>query len=255
MRRQLFIAIGSVALLTAGCASAALQSPSTPSTNQAPVSTAAPSPSPLSRTSPTTNDGSVLSTSTTVSTKPTPTAPASDPGTVPKLQLWAQGTNEPSLSQSLAALGNSCAHIDKHQFEICYAYVVNNTYLARLPFYKFGRSGSDFFADKLKARYQNPALGEIAQQAKGWPGAVGIDVYFPTVRIDELTIVKSGSGELTSAKLYTHESWLVRSENGGRVWFSENNQAHTITLKRVPDDRFTIGGHVYLHKWVVTNIQ
>jgi len=170
-----------------------------------------------------------------------PTAPkgtSAPPSTV--------GGSGPSAVDAARASAKVCLHVDRHQYEVCTAYVANASYLARLPFYKFGR-GSDAsvartFKEHLESRYTGAARSRLERQTASWPGPTHLDVFLPTIRIDSITV----AADLSTARLTTHETWLVRTESG-QTLFSERNAAHVITLARVPG--------LVLHKWVVTAIQ
>jgi hypothetical protein len=153
------------------------------------------------------------------------------------------------------AASKGCAHLSKHQYEVCYAYIVNDSLLARLPYYKFGRQpglGSQALT-RLESRYYGDARHFLIDQTRKWPREV--DVSVPSIRIVGSVRVSSN---LTTATLTTVESWLVRAEPGpgksaGRVLFAETSARHTISLRRTPTILCLLG-HC-LHKWVVVRIQ
>jgi hypothetical protein len=170
--------------------------------------------------------------------------PAAPKGTsVPPSTVGGSG---PSAIDAARASAKVCLHVDRHQYEVCTAYVANASYLARLPFYKLGRSTDQdvarTFKERLESRYTGAARAQLERQTAGWPGPSQLDVFLPTIRIDSVTV----AANLSTARLTTHETWLVRTE-GGRTLFSERDGAHVITLARVPG--------LVLHKWVVTSIQ
>lgn len=158
-----------------------------------------------------------------------------------------------SDASSLAARG--CEHLSRHQYEVCYAYVVNDSLLARLPFYQVGREpvlGPAALA-RLKSRYYGAARRFVIDQAKGWPRQV--DVSVPSIRITGPVTV---SANLATATLHTVETWRVRAEpaagsKSGRVLFAEAGARHTVTLDRTPTI-LCVAGHC-LHKWVVVRIR
>lgn len=154
-----------------------------------------------------------------------------------------------SESGPLVAVSRGCAHLARHQYEVCYAYIVNDTYLARVPFYDFGRDRASRAADltRFASRFYNPARRSIERQVRGWPRHV--DVQPPRIRIIGRVAV---SANLATATLHTVETWRVRSESG-RVLFAEKNDHHTIALRRTPT-MLCAFGHC-LHKWVVVRIR
>jgi len=156
------------------------------------------------------------------------------------------GGSGPSAIDAARASAKVCLHVDRHQYEVCTAYVANASYLARLPFYKFGRSAdadlARTFREHLESRYTGAARSLVERQTAGWPGPSQLDVFLPTIRIDSVSV----AANLSTARLTTHETWLVRTE-GGRTLFAERDVAHVITLARVPA--------LVLHKWVVTAIR
>jgi hypothetical protein len=156
------------------------------------------------------------------------------------------GGSGPSAVEAARAAAKVCLHADRHQYEVCAAYVANASYLARLPYYKFGHSAdadlARTFRERLESRYTAAARSMIERQAAGWPGPSELDVFLPTIRIDSVQV----AADLSAARLTTHETWLVRTESG-HVLFEERDAAHVISLARVPG--------LVLHKWVVTAIR
>jgi hypothetical protein len=160
-----------------------------------------------------------------------------------------------SESGSPVSVSHGCGHFQRHQYEVCYAYVVNDTLLARVPYYKFGRDPAvgPPAVTRLKSRFYGPAQRFIIGQTKGWPQHV--DVTVPRIRIIGQVAV---SANLATGTLHTIETWLVRAKSGsggkqGRVLFAETDAHHTITLDRTPT-MLCLSGHC-LHKWVVVRIR
>jgi hypothetical protein len=157
-----------------------------------------------------------------------------------------------SDTSSLAARG--CAHVSRHQYEVCYAYVVNDSLLARVPYYEAGRQPvlGPAALTRLKSRYYGAARRLIIDQTNSWPRH--IDVSVPSIQIVGAVMV---SANLATATLHTTETWLVRAKphgnKPGRVLFAETNARHTISLDRTPTI-LCLAGHC-LHKWVVVRIQ
>ena len=153
------------------------------------------------------------------------------------------------------AVSRGCAHFQRHQYEVCYAYVVNDTILARVPYYQFGRDPTlgPPALTRLESRFYGPAARSIILQTRGWPRHV--DVSAPQIRIVGRVVV---SANLATATLHTVETWLVRAESGpggkpGRVLFAEKDAQLTITLHRTAT-MLCLAGHC-LHKWVVVRIR
>jgi hypothetical protein len=160
-----------------------------------------------------------------------------------------------SRSGPPVSVSHGCGHFQRHQYEVCYAYVVNDTLLARVPYYKFGRdpAAGPAAVTRLKSRFYGPARRFILGQTRGWPKHV--DVPVPRIRIIGQVAV---SANLATATLHTIETWLVRAKPSsggkrGRVLFAEAAVHHTITLDRTPT-MLCLGGHC-LHKWVVVRIR
>jgi len=148
-----------------------------------------------------------------------------------------------------------CEHLRRHQYEVCYAYLVNDSLLARVPYYESGREPAfrRIALTRLESRYYGAARRLIIRQARNWPRQV--DVSVPDIRI--IGAVKV-SANLRTATIHTIETWLVRSEprahgRAGRVLFAETNDRHTISLERTPT-MLCLLGHC-LHKWVVVRIR
>jgi hypothetical protein len=157
-------------------------------------------------------------------------------------------------SGTASAVSRGCAHFSRHQYEVCYAYLVNDSLLARVPYYKAGRDPvlGSLALTRLKSRYYGAARRAVIGQTRGWPRDVSVPV--PSIRIVGPVRV---SANLATATIHTVETWLVRARpaNGGksgRVLFSETNAHHTVTLDRTPTI-LCIAGHC-LHKWVVVRI-
>jgi hypothetical protein len=168
----------------------------------------------------------------------------------------SSGPVVPALGSDASSLASrGCAHFSRHQYEVCYAYLVNDSLLARVPYYQVGRQpvlGPPVLA-RLKSRYYGPARHFLIDQTKGWPRHV--DVSVPSIRIAGSISV---SANLATATIHTVETWLVRSEpragsNSGRVLFAETNARHTVSLQRTPTILCLVGD--CLHKWVVVRIR
>ncbi len=160
------------------------------------------------------------------------------------------GSETPPVSVS-----RGCAHFQRHQYEVCYAYLVNDTFLARVPYYQAGRDPTlgPPALTRLKSRFYGPARRSIIRQTKGWPRHVEVSV--PRIRIIGRVAV---SANLATATLHTVETWLVRTAAGakgkpGKVLFTEKNKHLVITLHRTPT-MLCVAGHC-LHKWVVVRIR
>lgn len=160
-----------------------------------------------------------------------------------------------SRSGPPVSVSHGCARFQRHQYEVCYAYVVNDTWLARVPYYKFGRDAAlgPPALTRLKSRFYGTARRFVIGQTRDWPQHA--DVSVPRIRIVGRVAV---SANLATATLHTIETWLVRAGSGtsgkpGRVLFAETNVAHTITLDRTPT-MLCLAGHC-LHKWVVVRIR
>lgn len=172
--------------------------------------------------------------------------------------VWLSSCASPGTAAPQAppvAVSRGCAHFQRHQYEVCYAYVVNDTFLARVPYYQFGRDRTlgPPALTRLKSRFYGPAARSIILQTRGWPRHV--DVSAPHIRITGRIAV---SANLATATLHTVETWLVRAESGaggkpGRVLFAEKDAHLTITLHRTPT-MLCLAGHC-LHKWVVVRIR
>jgi hypothetical protein len=152
-------------------------------------------------------------------------------------------------SEPASPVSHGCEHFSRHQYEVCYAYLVNDSLLARVPYYEVGRQAllGPLALTRFKSRYYGAAQRFIIGQAKGWPGDV--DVSVPVIRIVGAVRV---TANLATATITTIETWLVRAESG-RVLFAETNARHTISLRRTPTILCAFG-HC-LHKWVVVQIR
>jgi hypothetical protein len=148
-----------------------------------------------------------------------------------------------------AASTEACATLADRRLEICTAYVVNATLLARVPFYL--ASGVEnqtllrLARHRLESRYQGAARAAIEAQVAAWP-AGDVDVQAPDVDIDAVTVGPRGR----RAVLRTHETWLVKKRDpatgAATVVFQEVNRPHDVVMARVRG--------IVLHKWVVVGI-
>jgi hypothetical protein len=160
-----------------------------------------------------------------------------------------------SGSSTPSVVSRGCEHLSRHQYEVCYAYIVNDSLLARVPYYQVGREpvlGPPAMT-RLESRYYGQARRFLIEQTKGWPPRV--DVSVPAIRIVGPVTV---SANLATATITTVETWLVRAEPSagspsGRVLFAETDARHTIWLDRTPT-MLCLAGHC-LHKWVVVRIR
>ena len=157
-------------------------------------------------------------------------------------------------SGSSSPVSRGCEQFSRHQYEVCYAYLVNDTLLARVPYYEVSRDPvlGPLALTRLKSRFYGAAQRAIIGQTTGWPADV--DVSAPSIRIVGPVSV---SANLSTATIHTIETWLVRVETSGgtpgRVLFAETGARHTITLHRTPT-MLCVNGHC-LHKWVVVQIR
>lgn len=156
---------------------------------------------------------------------------------------------------SVSLVSRGCAHFSRHQYEVCYAYLVNDSLLGRVPFYEAGREPAlrRPALTRLKSRFYGPARRFLIRQVRHWPRHV--DVTVPIIRIVGPVRV---SAHLRTAIIHTVETWLVRAKprasgRAGRVLFAERNVRHTILLERTPT-MLCLLGHC-LHKWVVVRIR
>lgn len=158
---------------------------------------------------------------------------------------------------STSVVSRGCAHFSRHQYEVCYAYLVNDSLLGRVPFYQASREPGlrQPALTRLKSRYYGSARRMLIRQVRHWPRQV--DVTLPSIHIVGPVRV---SAHLRTAIIHTIETWLVRAEpraggragRAGRVLFAERNARHTILLERTPTMLCALG-HC-LHKWVVVRI-
>ena len=63
--------------------------------------------------------------------------------------LPASGSDRPSV------VSRGCEHLSRHQYEVCYAYLVNDSLLARVPYYQVGRQPvlGPLALTRLESRY------------------------------------------------------------------------------------------------------
>ena len=160
-----------------------------------------------------------------------------------------------SGSSTPSVVSRGCEHVSRHQYEVCYAYIVNDSLLARVPYYQVGRQPvlGPLALTRLESRYYGQARRFLIEQTKRWPRRV--DVSVPAIRIVGPVTV---SANLGTATITTVETWLVRAEPraggpSGRVLFAETDVRHTIWLDRTPTI-LCLAGHC-LHKWVVVRIR
>jgi hypothetical protein len=154
-----------------------------------------------------------------------------------------------ALAPAPASAGGACASLSDRRLEVCTAYVVNATLLARVPFYL--SSGVENTAllrlarFRFESRYEGSARAAIEAQVANWP--VGdVDVATPKVSIDSVAVGTRG----LRAVLRTRETWLVKKRDPATgaltTVFQEVVTPHNVVMARVRG--------LLLHKWVVASI-
>ena len=157
-------------------------------------------------------------------------------------------------SDATPVVSRGCGHLARDQFEVCYAYVVDDSLLARVPYYEVGRQPllGPLALARLESRYYGAARRLVIAQTRGWPRQV--DVSVPSIEIVGPVRV---SANRATATITTIETWLVRAKpaagSPGRVLLAETDARHTIWLNRTPTI-LCLAGHC-LHKWVVVQIR
>ena len=157
-------------------------------------------------------------------------------------------------SDATPVVSRGCGHLARDQFEVCYAYLVDDSLLARVPYYEVGRQPllGPLALARLESRYYGAARRLVIAQTRGWPRQV--DVSVPSIEIVGPVRV---SANLATATITTIETWLVRAKpvagSPGRVLLAETDARHTIWLNRTPTI-LCLAGHC-LHKWVVVQIR
>ena len=169
------------------------------------------------------------------------------------------GTRRPALALAFlavvagapapAAASSPCASISDRRLEVCTAYVVNATYLARVPFYIASGLENPALVRlaryRLESRYEGAARAAIEAQVASWPPG-DVDVERPRISIDSVTV----GPRAKRAVLHTRETWLVqkRDEATGAMTtvFQETDTPHDIVMARVRG--------LILHKWVVVSV-
>src|SRR5258707_7927431 len=141
-----------------------------------------------------------------------------------------------SGSSTPSVVSRGCEHVSRHQYEVCYAYIANDSLLARVPYYQVGRQPvlGPLALTRLESRYYGQARRFLIEQTKRWPRRV--DVSVPAIRIVGRVTV---SANLGTATITTVETWLVRAEPragspSGRVLFAETDVRHMILPRRAP---------------------
>jgi hypothetical protein len=89
----------------------------------------------------------------------------------------------PESGSSTPSVGSrGCEHVSRHQYEVCYAYVVNDSLPARVPYYQVGRQPvlGPLALTRLESRYYGQARRFLIEQTKRWPRRV--DVSVPAIR-------------------------------------------------------------------------
>jgi hypothetical protein len=139
--------------------------------------------------------------------------------------------------------------VSDRRLEVCTAYVVNSTLLARVPFYiSSGVENSALVRlarYRFESRYEGAARAAIEAQVAAWP--VGdVDVATPKVSIDSVAVGTRG----LRAMLRTRETWLVKKRDPATgaltTVFQEVGKPHELVMARVRG--------LLLHKWVVVSI-
>src|SRR5258708_14632294 len=71
-------------------------------------------------------------------------------------------------------VSRGCEHVSRHQYEVCYAYIANDSLLARVPYYQVGRQPvlGPLALTRLESRYYGQARRFLIGQTKRWPRRV-----------------------------------------------------------------------------------
>src|SRR5258708_13180443 len=64
-----------------------------------------------------------------------------------------------SGSSTPSVVSRGCEHVSRHQYEVCYAYIANDSLLARVPYYQVGRQPvlGPLALTRLESRYYGQA--------------------------------------------------------------------------------------------------
>src|SRR5260221_9796230 len=64
-----------------------------------------------------------------------------------------------SGSSTPSVVSRGCEHVSRHQYEVCYAYIANDSLLARVPYYQVGRQPvlGPLALTRLETRYYGQA--------------------------------------------------------------------------------------------------
>lgn len=139
---------------------------------------------------------------------------------------------------------SECLQWEGQLYRVCYAYVVNASLGARLPFYKQGSSGSEARARlarfRFESRYDGKARMTIENEVDSWRSGP-VDVSLPKIEIIDVNH-KEGS---RLATLVTRERWVVKTPEG-KLLYSTSGQ-FTVTLNE------TAG--LITSKWIVVTIK
>lgn len=138
-----------------------------------------------------------------------------------------------------------CLHVNQHVYEVCYAYVVNDSAGALWWYYKYAHSPNPARALAARNRLESRYTGQARRLVEGrvaakWPKKSETEVALPRI-----TIVSVVSDLVNNqAILVTSETWRVTNK-AGKIIYSETMRHH-IRVQRVQG--------LILHKWVVTLI-
>src|SRR5258708_14284670 len=68
-------------------------------------------------------------------------------------------------------VSRGCEHVSRHQYEVCYAYIANDSLLARVPYYQVGRQPvlGPLALTRLESRYYGQARRFLLEQPKRSP--------------------------------------------------------------------------------------
>jgi uncharacterized membrane protein YjdF len=140
---------------------------------------------------------------------------------------------------------DGCYAYTNHEYEVCFAYLVNSSLAVLAPFYTYANSPNTtlnrYVTYRLGSRYYGTAYTTMASRVARWP--VGNN-HVAIPNIDILTV--RSNLETNTATIVTQESWLV-TDMYERTIYQEAGQRHVVQMARVPS--------YILHKWVVTDIR
>jgi hypothetical protein len=142
-----------------------------------------------------------------------------------------------------------CADFKGDAYGVCAAYVIDDTDVL-WKYYEVGADPVKAYAAQqdLATRYQGEALQALRDRVAGWNAPYEHTAAPPAIAVSRIKM----NARCGTAVALTTESWVVH-DNIDHFFYSEELDPHTVLLRRLPGERFSLGKRK-LRAWAVYKI-